>query len=183
MNRALVLSLLLTTACECQPPGAPPASGPAALEVPSPPAVPFSAASFPCCAVDSVRVLVVGNDQLAEALAQDDLEVARVELEEVARRAAMAAEDPALSESSRVQAAAIAEQARGRAPERLETLRALFKEISERLIVLVQANRGGSMRVAVAFCPRSNANWLQAGPGIMNPYLGSLEASSGVFRP
>jgi hypothetical protein len=37
--------------------------------------------------------------------------------------------------------------------------------------------------VAVALCTKSNANWLQATAQLANPYLGSLEAGSGVFRP
>jgi hypothetical protein len=181
MIRALLpLSLLFAVACDCGSANTPAAVAP---EAPASPTVPFSAASYPCCASDRVRLLAVGYADLGRTLARDDPEAARVQVEEVARRAAAAAEDPLLSADGRALAARIAARAGGTPPDRLEPMREIFKEISEHLIVLTQSNRGGSMRVAVAFCPRSNANWLQASPEIMNPYLGSLEVSSGVFRP
>jgi hypothetical protein len=147
------------------------------------PPVKFSQASFPCCANDRVRQVVVAYAGAQEALSRDDLASVRTWLADLARKAAEATEDSTLSGDSRVMTATVAELAGGSEPASLAQVRATFPALSSKVIVLAQANRGGSKAVAVAWCPVTNANWLQAAPELQNPYLGALEASSGVFRP
>jgi hypothetical protein len=146
------------------------------------PAVPFEEASFPCCGSDRVRLLVVEYLDLQQALGRDDLARAHAELEALHGAALAAAGDDALSGHSRGLARQVAGLLEPVAGGSLDALRDAFSEVSNRVIVLAQANRGGSKPLAVAYCVRSNANWLQAGPDILNPYLGSVAPSSGSFR-
>jgi hypothetical protein len=151
----------------------------ALLELPD---VPFEEVAFPCCADDRVRQLVVAYLDLQQALAQDDLAAAHAELQTLRGAALAAAEDGALSAHTRGASRQVAGLLEPVAEGSLDAIRDAYIEVSNKVIVLAQANRGGSKQLAVAFCVRSNANWLQAGPDILNPYLGSVAPSSGSFR-
>ena len=134
--------------------------------VPARPVVLFEDASFFCCGNDRVRRLVSEYVDLQQALAFDDLARAQAEVHAargIARQVASLFEPVAQGS--------------------LEQIRGVFSQVSNKLVVLAQANPGGAMRIAVATCNKSNANWLQSEAAVQNPYLGALDLSSGAFRP
>ncbi len=151
--------------------------------VPARPVVLFEDASFFCCGNDRVRRLVSEYVDLQQALAFDDLARAQAEVHAARGVALAAAEDVDLSGHSRGIARQVASLFEPVAQGSLEQIRGVFSQVSNKLVVLAQANPGGAMRIAVATCNKSNANWLQSEAAVQNPYLGALDLSSGAFRP
>jgi len=143
----------------------------------------FASAAFSCCAHDGVRAAILAYTEVQEALARDDAADALAGLPLLQRQAQAAAGDPALPAGVAALVRALGELAATPARSDLDGLRAAFPALSEKAVVLAQADRGGSKKLAVAFCPQSNAIWLQASPQVQNPYLGALGAGSGAFRP
>jgi hypothetical protein len=139
--------------------------------------------AFSCCGSDRVRRIVSEYIDLQGALGHDDLALAQAEVHALRGVAMDAAEDPTLSTHSQGLARQVAGLLEPVAAGSLDAIREVFIEVSNMTIVLAQANPGGSKPVAVAYCVRTNANWLQGDAAILNPYLGSLEPSSGSFRP
>lgn len=180
MFRTVPLLCALVLGCEAPPPTAELAD-PAALPVL--PQLPFEQVSFSCCGSDRVRRIVSEYLDLQQALGHDDLALAQAELHALRGVALDAADDPALSAHSQGIARQLAGLVEPVAAGSLDAIRDVFVEVSNKTIVLAQANPGGAKPVAVAYCVRTNANWLQGEPAILNPYLGSLEPSSGSFRP
>ena len=150
--------------------------------VAGPPPVPFADAAFACCGNDRIRRLVAEYIDLQRALAHDDLALAQAEVHAVRGVALAAVEDKDLSAHSRGLSRQVAFLLEPVAQGSLEQIRVPFAEVSNKLAVLAQANPGGSMQVAVATCSRSNANWLQDSPEVLNPYMGAMGLSSGTFR-
>ncbi len=148
----------------------------------TPASVPFDQAAFRCCDGERVQRLVAEYLDLQRALGHDDLPRAQDELLTLRGVALAAADDPGLSDHSRGLARQVAGLLGPAAGGDLPRLREAFLEVSTKVIVLAQANQGGALDVAVAICPRANANWLQAEPQLLNPFQGSLEPSSGAFR-
>ncbi len=174
---SLLAALALGCGTEPEPAAAP------AVVTPQLPQVPFEDASFACCANDRIRRILGEYLDMQHALADDDLALAQAELQALRGVALDAADDDGLSGHSRGLARQVAGQLEPVAEGSLDALREAFIEVSKDVIVLAQANQGGAKLVAVGFCPTTNANWLQADSDIRNPFLGSLDLSSGAFRP
>lgn len=183
MNRALLLASILLLGCSAEPEPAPVPAEPAQVAAPLPPPVAFGDAAIQCCSGERVRRVVEEYLDLQQALGHDDLALSQAQLQTLRAVALVAAEDVDISAHSRGLSQQVAGLLEPVAEGDLDKLRDAFALVSNKLIVLVQANQGGSKPVAVAFCAKTNANWLQADPELLNPFLGSLDPSSGSFRP
>ncbi len=181
MNRVTLVVLALGLGCGADPA---PVSAPTPQEpvVPQQPGVPFDEAAVVCCSSERVRRVVAEYLDMQRALARDDLPLVQAELQALRGVSLDAAAATDISSHSRGLAQQVAGLLEPVAGGGLEKIRGEFVEVSNKVIVLVQANQGGSKQVAVAFCPSANANWLQAEPEILNPFLGTLDPSSGSFR-
>jgi len=178
MNHLLPVLLCLCVGCGAEP--VPVTVAP--VVVPQLPHVPFEDAAIQCCGNERVRRIVAEYLDLQRALADDDLALSQAELQALRGVALAAADDDELSVHSRGMSKQVAGMLEPVADGSLDKLRRAFVDVSAKVIVLTQANQGGSKPVAVAFCPQTNANWLQGEPEILNPFLGSLDPSSGTFR-
>ncbi len=182
MSRWFLIPLALALGCDASTPSVEPPELPDPADLPVVPSAPFDEVAFSCCGSDRVRRVVAEYLDLQQALGHDDLALAQAELQALRGVALAAADDEALSGHSRGLAREVAGLVEPVADGSLDTIRDAFVEVSNKTIVLAQANPGGSKQLAVAFCVRTNANWLQGEPTILNPYLGSLEPSSGSLR-
>jgi hypothetical protein len=181
MMRSLSLLALLLASCGAEPAPPPPPVAEPAVVGPAP--VAFADAAFVCCGNERIQAVVSEYLDLQAALAQDDQAQSRAALQSLREVALLAADDAGLSGHSRGLARQVAGLIEPLEASSTAELRRGFQEVSQKVIILAQANRGGERQVAVALCTKSNANWLQATAQLANPYLGSLEAGSGVFRP
>jgi len=156
-----------------------PVTGPA-VATPSPS---FDAVAWDCCGNPSASVLLEHYLKMEKALATENAFEARRSAQAMLQFAGAATQDGALSSSSRKLVMRIQALLETVKEGELPALRDAFDDLSNLMVPLLQANRGGNTRIAVAWCARNNANWIQDGAIIANPYLGANDRGCGVFRP
>ena len=145
--------------------------------------IPFSQAAFACCGKDAASGMVGQYIDLQEALASDNLQKTRGEIYSLHGKAKAASKAGSFSQNSREISRDIEVLLEPyMSSPSIEEVRGVFDEVSDKIIALAEANKGGSDMVAVAFCPKANANWLQDEPRIQNPYYGKSNSGSGSFR-
>ncbi len=163
------------------PPVPEPAPPPAAVP-PPPPELTFDQVAFPCCGVHRANRMVNEYLDLHSALVADDLGRSRAEATAIRGAALAAAKDGSLSAENRALAQQIANLADQFKTGDLTQIRGHFGNLSDKIVTLAKANRGGTQQVAVVFSPKANANWLQKETSVSNPYFGKADATEGSFR-
>jgi hypothetical protein len=161
------------------PPVPPP---PAPVAPPPPPVLTFAQVAFPCCAAHRANRILNEYLDLQTALVTDDLQRARAEAGAVRGAALAAAKDGSLSTESRALAQQVADISGQLKSGDLTQIRGGFGNLSDKVVTLAKANRGGTGQVAVAFSPKANATWLQKEAAVANPYFGKADATEGVFQ-
>lgn len=142
----------------------------------------FDKEAFTCCASAAATQVVGATVGLAEALAADDAAKAAERVTALQRALAAAATDASTTPQTRPHVESMAALADRMAGQELDGLREEFLDLSTPALAYAAANQGGSLKVAVAFCPMKPGRWLQAAADIANPYYGSEMLRCGVFE-
>lgn len=169
--------LVLLLACGGEP-AAKPEARPAAPPAAATPAKPDAHASapaggpdkaFPCCDTPAAKAVVDAFVQLDGVLAADDAAGVGPALEGL--KAATATELPAVSSGLGALAG-----------KPIAEVRTGLKPLAKELVAYARKHQGGDGKVAEAYCPMADANWLQTGATIANPYYGAEMLTCGTFQ-
>jgi multidrug efflux pump subunit AcrA (membrane-fusion protein) len=136
-----------------------------------------AAASAPGHAPFDTTALTRAYLDLTTAMVDD--EVAPAALKNLVAAAKVLAETAPTSIAT--PAALIAKEAAGLSEKDLAAQRGGLKSLSERVIALVRSQPPAELTLYVVHCPMVEADWLQSGQAIANPYMGSSMPRCGTL--